>query len=283
MIEILRKLTDQLRDTKPSCTHSPRIDAEILLAHTLQVKRNQLLSLNRTLTPAEQALLNDLISKRQKGYPIDYITQKTEFYGLSFYIRESVFIPRPETEKLIKTALTDLKPGEKVLDMGAGSGCIGLTVALKRPDVKVLAWEKSPQALKVLKQNFKYHNQPSNYSFELFDIGSSHIKDSDYGAYHTVLSNPPYIGYTDQNIDFFVKKYEPKDALFSGTTGFECIQMWSHLAYQILINQGMAYFEIGFQQATGSIDIFRKNGFVDIKIIKDDLGEDRIIIGKKLH
>ena len=277
MIEMLRSLTKQL-----VMSPSPRIDAEILLAYILKVRREELLCLNRKLTSKEKTLLDECLDKRKKGQPIQYITEQVEFYGNSFYVTEGVFIPRPETETLVSWALDHIRAHDRVLDMGAGTGCIGLTLALMRPDIYVCAWEKSDIALDTLCQNYQKKKSPSNYSFEFFDITQNAIKANHQNKYQMVLANPPYIGSSDEHIDPFVKKYEPHLALFSGPTGFECLDSWSHIAYTLLAKDGMACFEIGFQQASYATEIFQKNGFINIKIIKDLAGLDRIIVAKKI-
>lgn len=277
MIKLLRQLTKQL-----TTSSSPRLDAEILLSYVLKVQREDILTLEHKLTSKEQALLDDCLHKRKKGQPIEHITEQTEFYGLKFYVTKSVFIPRPETEKLVEKALDRLKPHDRVLDMGAGTGCIGLTLALRRPDIFVHAWEKSKIALNILSENYRDKNSPPNYSFELFNIAKDKIPANHQNKYNMVLSNPPYIGYEDQHIDPFVKKYEPHLALFSGPTGFECLNDWSYIAYYMLVYGGIICFEIGFQQALQALKIFKKNSFADIKIIKDNAGLDRIIVAKKV-
>ena len=276
MIELLRSLSKQL-----SMSPSPRLDAEVLLAYVLNVRREELLCLNRTLTAKEKALLEKYLYKRKQGQPIQYITRKVEFYGFSFNIIEEVFIPRPETELLVTWALDHIKTNNRILDMGAGTGCIGLTLALMRPDIFVHAWEKSETALKILRQNYQKQKFPSNYSFEFFNITKSSLTIDHKNKYQVVISNPPYIGYSDKHIDPFVKKHEPHLALFSGPTGLECLDSWSYIAHAVLVENGMACFEIGFQQASCVIKIFQKNGFVDIKIIKDNNRLNRMVVAKR--
>ena len=277
MIELLRSLTKQL-----ILSSSPRLDAEVLLAYVLNVNREDLLCLDRKLTSKEKALLNECIDKRQKGQPIQYIIEQIDFYGFYFYIKKGVFIPRSETELLVTWALDRVKTHDTILDMGAGSGCIGLTLALMRSDIYVHAWEKSDIALDVLSCNYQDKKTPSNYSFEFFDITKNVITTDHRNRYKMVMSNPPYIGYFDGHIDPFVKKHEPHLALFSGPTGVECLRNWSAIAYTVLAKNGIICFEIGFQQGSCAVGIFQKNGFTDVKIIKDNAGLDRMVVAKKL-
>ena len=277
MIELLRSLTKQLVSSS-----SPRIDAEILLAYVLKVNREELLCLDHKLTSKEKVLLEECIDKRRKGQPLQYIVKRVNFYEFSFYIEKGVFIPRSETELLVTWALDCVESRDNILDMGAGLGCIGLTLALMRPDIYVHAWEKSDIALHILSHNYQEKKSPSNYSFEFLDITKSTIAVDHQNKYQIVISNPPYIGYFDEHIDPFVKKYEPHLALFSGPTGVECLKSWSAIAYTVLVKNGKLCFEIGFQQGACAIAIFQKNGFTDIKIIKDNAGLDRMIVAKKL-
>lgn len=273
MIDILRRLAQKLPHSP-----SPRMDIEILLAYILKVQRKDLLALNHHLTTKQKSLLNHFIKRRKNGEPIAYIIEKTEFYGFPFYVKKPVFIPRSETERLVEQALQHIQPYQCILDIGAGTGCIGLSLALTHPTVNVHAIEKDLDAMDVLSHNYKLNGSPSNYSFQLCDV-KKHLCPNK--KYDMVLSNPPYIRYTDTHLDPLVKKYESKTALFAGSTGFECLQDWSKIAYHVLKDNGMIGFEIGFQQAVQAKSLFKKNGFTDIHIIKDHAGLDRIIWAKK--
>lgn len=279
LIDTLRALTKKL-----PLSPSSRLDVEILLAYVLNIQREDLFSiLECKLTSQEQNLLEKLIQRRNKGEPIAYLTGQVEFYGFSFCVNPSVLIPRPETEKLVEQCLKYVKSGDLVLDMGGGSGCVGLSLALLRSDVYVHAIEKCPKALEVLQKNHTVHGSPQNYSFEQCDVMACLQKQTreSLPAYNVVVSNPPYIGYADRNIDPCVKKYEPEKAVFAGPTGFECLDNWSKVAYHLLKSNGHICFEIGFGQAVQAQSLFKKNGFVNTHIIKDDAHLDRIILAKK--
>ena len=255
---------------------NPKQESELLLRHVLKITKEDLLFCEVKLTETVKTTLNKLIERRNSGEPLEYILGKTQFYGFNFLVTRGVLIPRPETEILVSKALELIPEKGKVLDMGAGSGCIGISIALTRNDVRVHAIEKSKKAVGVIKKN-SLNNGLDNFSYEKIDVSDFKGKN-----YDLIVANPPYVSYLD-HLDDGVKNYEPWEALFSGMTGFECIKKWSKLSYDFLKPDGFVLFEIGFGEASKAKDIFRQNGFENIELIKDLSGIDRIIVAKKLR
>lgn len=263
--------------SKKISVQNPKLDAELLLCYVLKVKKEDLLFSDIALTKKQEACLNKLIERRNSGEPLEYILEKTQFYGFDFLTTPDVLIPRSETELLVSLAIEILPENGKVLDMGAGSGCIGISIALTRSDAQVHAIEKSKKAIELIEKNSQARVEVNNFSFERVDV-----LNFTGGEFDIIVSNPPYVSYLD-HLDDGVKNYEPWEALFSGMSGFECIERWSKLSYNFLKPDGFIFFEIGYGQEIKGKEIFKKNGFYDIEIIKDYSGTNRIIKAKKLR
>lgn len=157
--------------------------------------------------------LKDLLHRLQKNEPVQYITQKAYFYGLPFYINDSVLIPRPETEELAEIAIQIINNNHwKVLDIGTGSGCIAITINKKCPNSRVDAIDISPKALAVATINNDFHK--TNVHFFEYDILNVRKEDSPK-VYDLIISNPPYIPYSEKNkMSENVLNFEPHLALF---------------------------------------------------------------------
>lgn len=222
----MRKIPDLLRQGEQilleAGNDNPREEARLLFEGETGLDRNRRLWDNiNTVDEAVAAAFLAAVDERSKGRPLQYILGQWDFYGRSFFVGEGVLIPRPETEMLVEFALDYLKtnPCAKVLDLCAGSGCIGLTVAAEAPDATVILLEKSPDALKYLQKNK-----------EAFGLTNAHIVAGDlfdgpasYSIEHAdvLLSNPPYIA--DEQVPLLqaeVRK-EPVMALAGGTDGLD--------------------------------------------------------------
>ncbi len=268
MVKIIQDIAKTL-----NVTHA-KSDAQYLLSYVLQVERDQLPFVDKTLTKTQKMKLKKLIDRRNNGTPLEYVINSTQFYGFNFFITSDVLIPRVETEILVENVLKVLKPGHSVLDMGSGSGCIGMSVALSKKSVRVHAIERSDAAVQVIKKNFLLHN-PNNFSYERIDV-----LDFEGLNYDCVVANPPYVSYLD-DLESCVKDHEPWEALFSGMSGLECIDKWSKLANNFLKPDGLVFFEIGDGQSDKARDIFRKNGFYMIESLDDLSRTPRVIKAKK--
>lgn len=220
-------------------------DAEILLAFALGQQRTWALAHPEyALSEKEEATLQDYIQRRRAGEPVAYITGEKEFYGRSFIVNQSVLIPRPATEELIDVTLRILK-GEKVpgvidadtdiviaspikdisgikyiIDIGTGSGCIAVTLALECPEKKIIATDISADALNVAKKNAERHKVLDKI---IFREGDCLDPIADITEPFLIVSNPPYIP-QDVKLMKDVQDFEPHSALFSGKEGIDIIQ-----------------------------------------------------------
>lgn len=194
---------------------NPR-DVDVLLADTLQRSPSYLISHGEEVFDPSQ--IEALLARRLAGEPLQYIRGRSEFYGREFLVDDRVLIPRPETELLVETVLLRAPRHASVVDVGTGSGCIAVTLERERPDLRVLATDRSPASLAVAKQNAR--RLQSHIQFVASDVLTGFRN-----AFDVVVSNPPYIPAADvELLDREVRTHEPRSALTPGVRGTEMIE-----------------------------------------------------------
>lgn len=267
--------------------HSPRLDAELIISHGLGLERLQLyLKFDQPLKEPELEKLRELVKRRTTGEPIAYILGKKDFYKTCFLVNKAVLIPRPETETLVEMAadfIEGKKPFESfhVLDIGGGSGCIGISLAKEFPEIKVTIIEKSKAATDVIKENMVL-NQVSNvtiYNLDADDIeGFIEAYSDGRPAFDLIVSNPPYIDIEDKEVEDNVRKFEPQEALFADDKGYVFLKSWANKYSSLLNDNGMMIFEMGYTQGEAILEHLTKlNIFKSVKIKKDLAEKDRFI------
>ncbi len=229
---------------------SPRLDAEVLLAHAVGCKRIDLYGLRHaeSATPEIRTAYKDLIRKRLEGCPVAYLVGRKEFFGLEFQVGPSVLIPRPDTEHLVIEALDVIKKlhEPRVLDIGVGSGCIAVALAKNHPNVQLTAIDLSDAALKMAESNAKKHGVDGRIRFVLGDACKSLTADDQY---EVIVSNPPYITQEEMKaLPVGVKDYEPHQALAGGADGFAVFDRILDEARAHLRPEGTLLLEIGSPQ-----------------------------------
>lgn len=214
--------------------------------------------------------LETIFSKVKQGLPIQYALGIWDFYGNSFKITPDVLIPRPETENLVDQLLSLAKDQDHLLDIGTGSGAIAISLKLARPDLEIEALDISAKALDIAKENAL--NLGAKLSFIQSDLFEKIDK-----KYDIIVSNPPYISQKDYDrLDPLLYK-EPKLALLAGDKGTEIYEKIIKEAKDYLVDDGYLVFEIGYDQASDLKDLLTRQGYSEIKVIKDYAGHDRII------
>lgn len=215
VIDVLRLSTDYLSDHGSA---SPRLDAELLLAHALRVRRLDLyLMHDRPLRDDELTTARRLVRRRAAHEPVAYITGTREFYGRAFAVTPAVLIPRPETETLVERALGVLRESQdaRVADLGTGSGAIAVTLAAEMRDLRVVAVDISADALDIARRNAVAHGVENRITFIEGDWGGPLPAPVDM-----VVSNPPYVSSDELTAtESDVRDYEPEDALDGGADG----------------------------------------------------------------
>ena len=231
-------------------------------------------------SPELERQVRSLVDRHLAGEPVAYLIGEWEFYGLSLDISPDVLIPRPDTEVLAGQAIEYIQTlGEcRVLDLCAGSGCIGLAVASQAPQARVVLGEYSDAALKVCRQNIRRNGLSGRVVPMQADAREK--PERSLGEFQCIVSNPPYIPAGDiAGLDVSVKDYEPHMALDGGEDGLDFYQTISGKWKEALAPGGRLYFEVGIGQADSVLRIMRAQGFGDIQIVKDLHDIPRVVYG----
>ena len=231
-------------------------------------------------TPEVEARVRDLVERHLAGEPVAYLIGEWEFYGLPLDISRDVLIPRADTEVLVEQALEFLNPlGQcRVLDLCAGSGCIGLATASQLPEARVVLGEYSDAALRICRQNIR-RNGLSGRVVPV-QVNALEKPDRALGEFQCIISNPPYIPKADiDGLDVSVKDYEPHLALDGGEDGLDFYRAIAERWKDALAPGGRLYFEVGIGQADSVLRIMRAQGFGDIQIVKDLHDIPRVVFG----
>lgn len=278
--EVLEKSIQFFKDKK---LETPRLDAELLIAHALKIERMQLyLKHDSPLNEKEVTLCREVIRRRSQGEPVAYITNEKGFYGISFQVGAGVLIPRPETEHLVELALEFIKSKkiEKpcILDLGAGTGCIGFSILKNCADATLVSIERSETAFRFLKTNCENLDLVQKSKILLKNINE--IQPTELQSFDIILGNPPYLAEDDVAVEEMVKKYEPNEALFAKNKGVDLLLKWSSQFAQNLNSPGLMAFEMGYLQGAIMENHFNVlKIFSNVQIVKDLSGLDRIIKG----
>ena len=231
-------------------------------------------------SPELERQVRSLVDRHLAGEPVAYLIGEWEFYGLSLDISPDVLIPRPDTEVLAGQAIEYIQTlGEcRVLDLCAGSGCIGLAVASQAPQARVVLGEYSDAALKVCRQNIRRNGLSGRVVPMQADAREK--PERSLGEFQCIVSNPPYIPRADiETLDASVRDYEPHLALDGGEDGLDFYQTISGKWKDALAPGGRLYFEVGIGQADSALRIMRAQGFGDIQIVKDLHDIPRVVFG----
>ena len=267
----------------------PRLGAEMLLSHLFGENRLWLyLNHNRPVSDSELAVFREFCRQRLDGRPVQYITGEQYFYGKPFTVDERVLIPRPETELLVEHAAGLLSSGREIhperefrlLDIGTGSGCIAVTLALLFPFLKLSAIDRSAPALDVARANALRHEMLSRIDFLEADLFDPELASRFAGPFDMIVSNPPYIPETEwEELQPEVRCFEPRDALVTpgGTASYLAI---CRASPALLKPEGLLCLEIHAEGAAKVCALMESEKFRDISVLKDYSGLDRIVSGR---
>lgn len=271
----------QLLEAAATTIHSdsPRLDAELLLAHALERPRSYLYTWpERSLSRDQYEQFASLIDRRAKGEPVAYLLGQREFWSLSLAVNPSVLIPRPETELLIETIIALPLPDQaRVLDMGTGSGAIALALASEKQDWKITATDISSDALNTGKSNAQ-SLRLTDVEFLLSDWFTQ-LKNAEFDV---IVSNPPYIPESDPHLSSGDVQHEPRSALASGDDGLTDLRQLIANAPEHLKPGGYLIVEHGYDQGAAAAALFADRGFVSISSLKDLSGHSRATLGRYL-
>lgn len=253
----------------------PLLEARVLLAHRLKVPRERLVAHPElAIDAADSEAFTELARRRTAGEPLAYLLGDREFYGRSFTVTPHVLVPRPETELLVELALELMRALEepRVVDLGTGSGCIAVTLALECRGAQVTATDASPAALDVARGNAR--RLGATVSFHLGDW---------YGAvpvgsvFDVIVANPPYVAPGDPHLDAL--RFEPMQALTDGRDGLACLETIVAGAAARLAPGGWLLVEHGYDQAPAVGALFATGGLT-ARTLADGAGHPRVTLGR---
>ena len=259
---------------------SPRLDAEVLLAHSLGLRRIDLyLRYDQPLGADELAAFKALVRRRASREPVAYIIGRREFWGLDLLVGPAVLTPRPETERLVETALAYLEVCEtpRVLDLGTGSGCIALALANDCSRARVIATDVSHPALAVARDNIARHDMTER--IQLAAGKDLEMFSPQRARFDLIVSNPPYVPTADiEALDPEVRDYEPRGALDGGGDGLAVYRRIVPAATTFLRPGGRLILEIGWDQRQAVTQLARQTGiYRDIRCVADYGGRHRVV------
>ena len=255
----------------------PRVEARLLMQHVLDVNHAHLIAHSETpLNPAQHTHFLALCQRRLAGEPIAYLIGYREFYGRPFQVTPDVLIPRPDTELIIETLLARLSPNQAhcIADIGTGSGCIALTLALEAPNWSLHAIDISAPALNIAKANAE--RLGASLTFHLSDMFSA-LPQTQFTA---IVSNPPYIPVDDPHLEQGDLRFEPTQALTDQSDGLTFYRHLAHTAPQHLHPGGLLCVEHGFDQGESVPALLLKTGWTNIETLKDLSGLPRVTLAQ---
>ena len=282
--ELLKDISKKLQQSK-SVTE-PDLEARWILERAAGVDESAVIAgIDIELEDAHKDFIESAVTRRIEGVPLAYILGEKEFYSLSFVVNPNVLIPRPESEHIVEQAIHWSKANKlenpRVLDLGAGSGCIGLAVIKNLKTSLLCSVDVSVEALDVVDFNAKalgLHERSSTLFMQVEDMDETDLPKTFNNKADLVLANPPYIDESDPEIEENVKKYEPATALFADEEGYGAIRRWSKQLESILAPKCLVLFEVGSSQGQRSKEIFEDLGIFDrVEVLKDYSGRERII------
>ena len=235
----------------------------------------------RTFSEDERLRFERMLHRLVSGEPVQHVLGTARFCGHAFRVSPAVLIPRPDTEVLVQTVVHELDSGAdcRVLDLCAGSGCIGLAVASQVLRSRVLLGEWDEEALKVCRQNIRRNQLSARVTSLRMDAREKPSRQ--LGEFDCIVSNPPYIPTADiETLDPSVRDHEPHLALDGGADGLDFYRVIADKWRDALLPNGLMAFEVGIGQADEVLRIMRANGFGDIQIVKDLHGIPRVVYGR---
>jgi release factor glutamine methyltransferase len=253
---------------------SPRVDAELIVAHVLGLSRTAIYANGRLVSPAEGERLAALVARRAEREPLAYVLGEWGFRRLSLQVDPRVLVPRPETEVVVERCLELLAGLEApaVLDVGTGSGAIALSIADEHPGARVCAVDSSGPALEVARENVRSTGLEGRV-----ELGESDLLGGVSGSFDLVVSNPPYVSPSERSgLEPEVRCFEPSVAL----VGIEVGDRIATEALHVLRPGGWVVLECGDGQANSLAAGLRSLGYDPVRVSRDLAGVDRVVEGR---
>jgi release factor glutamine methyltransferase len=268
---------------------SPRLCAELLLAHVLEIKRIRLYTdYQRELTEPALARYRELVRRAGEQEPVAYLTGRAHFFNLELDVTRDVLIPRPDTEVLVENVIRAARgqqrwPTPRVLDLCTGSGCVAAALAVNLKTASVIAIEISPAAAEIARRNIVSLNLLDRVTCVEGDLFAPLESDGGREPFHWIVANPPYIR-SEQiaTLDRSVRDYEPLAALDGGTDGLSIHRRIWEAAATWLVEEGQVLLEIAFDQGAAAMTALAAYPtLADGKVLKDHAGRDRVVAARR--
>ena len=271
--DTLKNIQSKLYEGIGYSSDEAKLEARFILEHVLKIAQKEIIQKSDLQIDTDnQTEIEYITEKRIAGIPLPYLLGEWSFYGRTFKVNPHVLIPRADTEILIEKALSKINAHDlyEILDLGCGTGIIGITIALERPLSNVTLIDQSQHAIQNTKENQMLH-QVTNVMIQKSDWFSA----LDQTRFDVILSNPPYLEDNDPHLSQGLED-EPLDALVSGPTGIEAIQYIIENAKNHIKPSGWLFIEHGYNQAIILKDLFEKNGYQHIENANDIHGIHRV-------
>jgi len=261
---------------------SPRLDAEVLLAHALGIRRLDLyLQYDKPVVGEERAAYRELVSRRSsERVPVSLLVGHREFWSLSFKVTPDVLTPRPDTETLVEAALArmpDRERGWRVLDVGTGSGAIALALAKERPNARVVATDVSPEALQIARLNAEELQIGETVRF----LEGSLFEPVEGERFDLIVSNPPYLARSIEGTLAPELAHEPELALFGGDDGYAVLRPFTEGVAEMLEPGGWTAVEVDPGQAEVVSGWLAEAGLIEVETLRDLAGRARVVTGRR--
>jgi release factor glutamine methyltransferase len=275
--DVLKNTTSTLHQHIAYSLDEAKLEARFILEYVLKINQKEMIQENgRLIDEYDQRQIQSITDKRISGIPLPYLLGEWSFYGRTFKVNQNVLIPRADTEILVEKVLSKINKHDifHMLDLGCGTGIIGITLALERPLSKATLIDQSEDALKNTKENLTLHQAP-NITIQKSDwfIALANTK------FDVIVSNPPYLENSDPHL-LEDLKHEPMNALISGPTGMTAIAYIIEHAKNYMNQDAWLFIEHGYNQAEITKDLFLKNGYQHIEHAKDIHGMHRVTFGQ---
>lgn len=269
MTERLDDVRSRLREAAIQQGINPR-DVDLLLSDQLERPLSWIVAFGETVI--DPAPIEALLARRFAGEPLQYIRRTTEFYSREFHVDDRVLIPRPETEILVEAALERTPRNGRVIDIGAGSGCIAITIERERPDLHVFAVDRSPDALAVTAKNCARLGSDVR-------LAASDLLSAIDGTFDTIVSNPPYVPLSEyEELAVEVRIHEPRMAITPGPSGMEIFERILAESQTRLRPRGHLILEIGYGQEDAMRGLAKEQEYAVDAFLPDLAGIPRVVV-----
>ena len=259
-------------------------EIELLLSEVTGISRESLYAWpNRVLKSEQRAIFAESVERMKAGEPLAYVIGFCEFWSLKFQVNPSVLIPRPDTELIVEAALALPSSDNEhieVLDLGTGSGAVGLSLAYEKPSWQITGIDNSSAALAVAAENANALGLHNVRLLERDWYKKIPLPSQSSEGYQIILANPPYLSKDDNHLSGLGLSYEPIHALVSENNGLADLYRIITIAKNLLDLDGWLLLEHGYNQRVAVENFFLESGFVDVKCLRDVAGNARVSMGR---